>query len=322
VTVDISSLIANTLKGDSVSLARLISFVENEDKASLQILKSIYPYRKRAHRVGITGPPGVGKSTLVDRLALLAREQGMSVGVICVDPTSPFTGGALLGDRIRMSKASSDPGVFIRSMATRGSLGGIARTTESVAEVMEAAGKQMLFIETVGVGQSELDIFHAVDTVVVVLVPESGTGVQAMKAGLMEIAHLFVINKADRAGAERMREEIEDVLSLAPAGDWEVKVFLTQAYRGIGVKEVFSRILEHKIFLESKQNAEENRLKKIEKKLRDLVKEKVDKELLEQNGAKEAMKYLVFQIAKGELDPYTAADSLLQSSFNTSHAKT
>lgn len=297
-------------------MARLISLIENEDPKAVQILKTLYKSRKKSYRVGVTGPPGGGKSTLVDHLALLAREQGLKVGIICVDPTSPFTGGALLGDRIRMSKAAADPDVFIRSMATRGSLGGIARTTEEVAEVLEASGKEIVFIETVGVGQSELDVFNTVDTVVVVLVPESGAGVQAMKAGLMEIAHLFVVNKADRPGASRVKQEIEDVLSFAPAQGWETQVFLTQAYRGLGVEEVFQRIMNHQKSLENENAQPSTKAERVEKKVKDLAREKLEKILLQQNGTEHKLKEFSREILEGAMDPYTAAESLVKESLN------
>jgi len=302
-------------------MAKLITFVENEDPKAVDILKTIYPHRKKTHRVGITGPPGSGKSTLVDHLIIAARKQGFSVGVICVDPTSPFTGGALLGDRIRMNKAAEDPEVYIRSMATRGSLGGMARTTEEVAEVLEASGKEIVFIETVGVGQSELDVFNAVDTVVVVLVPESGAGVQAMKAGLMEIAHVFVVNKADRAGANRVKQEIEDVLSLAPPQDWETKVLLTQAYRGIGTHEVFEEILVHRRFLDQKQSAKDSRSSKIERKLRELIREQFDRKALGQKQTAEAIEREALNVMNGKIDPYTASENLLHESIKHWHEK-
>jgi LAO/AO transport system kinase len=196
------------------ALARAISMVENGTAGFEELLGAIHDRLGRARRIGITGPPGAGKSTLIERLAAAFRSTGLTVGVIAVDPSSPFTGGALLGDRIRMERASLDEGVFIRSMASRGSVGGMATTTGEVADVMDAFGFDRILIETVGVGQSELDVAAAADTTVVVLVPESGDGIQVMKAGLMEIADVFVVNKADRPGADRLRQELEVALGL------------------------------------------------------------------------------------------------------------
>ena len=310
-TTTLNSLIQNLLTGNNGALARVISLIENKHQNINKLLQEIYRYTGKAYRVGITGPPGAGKSTLTDKLAIEARKKGLSVGVIAVDPTSPFTGGAILGDRIRMTHAASDPGIFIRSMATRGSLGGIARATRYAADAMDASGKDIIFIETVGVGQSELDIFYTVDTVIVVVVPESGSGIQAMKAGLMEIAHCFVVNKADRPGAELIQQEIEDVLMLVQPEAWEVKVLLTQAHKGTGVNELFDELERHKHYLET-GNLEQCRTMQNNHLLRstvlDLLKEKIfDKS----KDVSDLASKLAQRITNREIDPFSAANQVI-----------
>ncbi len=269
------SLLNKFFRGDVMALSRLISLVENGDDSGSGIWGKIFPRVGRAYRIGVTGPPGVGKSTLIDKLVPLFRRGGQTVGVIAVDPTSPFSGGALLGDRVRMPDIGSDPGVFLRSMATRGSLGGLALAAKGVADVLDAFGKDIIIFETVGVGQAELDVAGAADTTLVVLVPESGDGIQAMKAGLMEIADGFVLNKADREGAEGVRLEIETVLKLRPKTDWELKIIPTVAIRNQGIDQTYSLIQEHRAYLHDNHRFEERRRKQRVARVKTMVEEKI-----------------------------------------------
>ncbi len=238
--------LADFLAGDRRAASRLISVVENGGPDAEEVLHQLYPRLGEAPRLGITGPPGVGKSTLVDALVRHHRRQDRRVGVVAVDPTSPFTGGAVLGDRVRMGDLTLDPGVFIRSMATRGSLGGLARTTKEVVDVLEAFGQQVLLVETVGVGQTEMDVAQVADTVVVTLSPESGDAIQAMKAGLMEAADILVVNKADRPGADQMVRNLKADLAMRPQGDWAVPVLTTVASRGEGLDALAAAVDAHR----------------------------------------------------------------------------
>jgi LAO/AO transport system kinase len=260
------------LKGDAVALARVISHVENETDGSAAILDACFGRTGRAFRIGITGPPGAGKSTLVAELAKAYRRRAETVAIVAVDPTSPFTGGALLGDRVRMGDLAGDPGVFARSMATRGGMGGLAVHTSQVCDVLDAAGYSRILIETVGVGQSELEVAQTADSTVVVLVPESGDAVQAMKAGLMEIGDLFVINKADREGAERSAFAVRSALELRThAMEWMPPVLLTTASRGEGVAELVQSLEEHLQLLREKGALQRRRRNRLEQRLHDLV---------------------------------------------------
>jgi LAO/AO transport system kinase len=236
---EVTELVARLRQGDVRALARAVSLVENDAPSARQILSCCFPYTGSAMRIGITGAPGAGKSTLVDGLARRYRAQQTTVGVVAVDPTSPFTGGAILGDRIRMQEHDTDPGFYMRSMATRGALGGLARTSADVAAVIEASGKQRLLLETVGVGQDEIDIARLADVTVVVLVPGMGDDVQSLKAGIMEIADIFVVNKSDRDGADRVEKEVRSLQSLAAEhGSWIPPVIRTIATTGGGIEEL------------------------------------------------------------------------------------
>ena len=313
--------------GDVRAMARAISLIEDEAASAAGLVRDLFPHTGHTCLVGVTGPPGAGKSTLVDRLTAATRESGETVGVICVDPTSPFTGGAILGDRLRMQAHAHDQQVFIRSMATRGHMGGLARATSDAALVLDAAGKSLVMIETVGVGQDEVDIVRTADISIVVLVPGTGDEVQALKAGIMEIADIFVVNKCDRDGADRAVTSIESNLALQAYGDgeWRPPIVKTEATTGRGVAEVWATIQQFRTHPEQVSAGERQpvasgfsrtnqarRLKaRNEFRLRDLLThrfmELVEHELL---GAGE-FDALVARIAAREVDPHTAASDIL-----------
>ena len=269
--------IEHLLRGDRKTVARAISSIENGDGSADDILSSIYRHTGKAYRVGITGPPGAGKSTLTNKLAQWYRKQNVRVGILAVDPTSPFTGGALLGDRIRMTDVELDDGVFIRSMASRGSLGGLSKKTREAADVLDASGVEIILLETVGVGQSELDIAGAADTTVVVLVPESGDGIQAMKAGLMEIADFFVLNKADRPGAEQAVMSIKMILGFRPHDEttWLPDVLKTVGNEGKGVQEVGEMIARHRSHLEQSGRLNARRTQRMKNRIEEIVQDRM-----------------------------------------------
>ena len=311
----IDDLIERMLKGDKKATARLITLVENDEEKAREIVKKIYKYTGKAYIVGITGPPGSGKSTLLDKLIKQARSEGLIVGVIAIDPTSPFTGGALLGDRIRMQRHSIDPGVFIRSMATRGSLGGLAKATNDAIKVLDAYGCDVIFVETVGVGQIEVDIVKTADTIVLVTIPGLGDDIQAIKAGLMEIADIFVVNKAEREETDKTVFELELMLDLEKEKweerGWRPPIVKTVATLNKGIGELWEKINEHREWLTKTGRVKEKRKFRAEEEVKaiisDFVVSKVSKEL-----EKEEIKELVEKIAEREIDPYSAAEVILE----------
>ena len=312
---EIHSLVSSLRSGDTRSLARAISTVENRVPGWLDLLKALFPHTGKARVIGMTGAPGAGKSTLVDQMAKFYRKRDRSVGIIAVDPTSPYTGGAILGDRIRMQDHFADPGIYIRSMATRGSLGGLARTSADVASVLDASGRDVILIETVGVGQDEVDIVRLADITVVILVPGMGDDVQSIKAGIMEIADIFVINKSDREGAERVEREIRALQSLAIRRDgWTPPIVKTVASEGTGVQELAAAIATYESYLEKEnralQKSEENWQQRLVEMLRDSMLEKARAQLGDGNLAK-----LAADVAQHKRDPYTLIEEIAKGDF-------
>ena len=310
------------LRGNQRSLSRIMTLLEARDPAAAAVMQQIDPHTGRAYTVGITGPPGVGKSTIVDRLTELLRQQGYRVGIIAVDPNSPFSGGALLGDRIRMQRHYLDPGVFIRSVSTRGQSGGLPRTVKSLVRLLDAAGKEVILVETVGVGQTELGIMGVADTVLVALVPESGDSIQTLKAGVMEIADIFLVNKADREGANRMAASVTAMLQTAAEPAQRVPpVLLTQAETGQGIAELWAAVEAHRRFMESPppggetgSELERRRGDRRRREFLEAVQEELNRRLNALMEQDPVLARTMVEIAAREREPFSAALEFLQGS--------
>ena len=307
-----SSLAERLLAGDKRALARAITLIENDDPDGWALVREVYPKTGKARIVGLTGPPGVGKSTLIGALTKERREAERDVAVLSIDPSSPFTRGALLGDRIRLSDHFLDAGVFIRSMASRGALGGLSEATLQAALLMDASGKDDVFIETVGVGQAEIDIVDHGDTVVLVLMPGSGDSIQALKAGVMEIPDIIVVNKSDHPMTETMVREIRGVLSLGPKVSWRVPIVRTEAAKGEGVAELAERIGEHRAHIEAEGTLEQRRARNLRNEVLELASARLRRRLEAAVAEDDEVASLLDRVVKRELDPASAATELLE----------
>jgi LAO/AO transport system kinase len=308
-------LVEGVLSGDRRALARSITLVESSDPLAYELIKELYPRTGRAYAIGVTGPPGVGKSTLISALVRHVREREASVGVISVDPSSPFTRGALLGDRIRLADHFLDPDVFIRSMGTRGHLGGLAEATLQAALVLDAAGKDIVFLETVGAGQSEVEIISIADTVLLVLMPGSGDSIQALKAGIMEIPDVIAVNKRDHPAAKTMVNEVQSILALDTEGGWRPPIVLTEAVSGEGAKELWERIDEHRRHLEADGLLAERRARNLAREVFAVASARAKSHLEQAVADDPELGRLLGEVQRRELDPLTAVREILEKVF-------
>jgi LAO/AO transport system kinase len=306
------SLSERLIAGDKRALARAITLIENDDPAGWELVREVFPRTGKARIVGLTGPPGVGKSTLIGALTAEMRKADRQVAVLSIDPSSPFTRGALLGDRIRLSDHFLDAGVFIRSMASRGALGGLSEATLQAALLMDASGKDDVFIETVGVGQAEIDIVDHGDTIVLVLMPGSGDSIQALKAGVMEIPDVIVVNKADHPMTDTMIREIRGVLSLGPATSWRVPIIKTEAAKGEGVADLAEKITEHREHIEAEGTLDERRARNLRNEVLELAASRMRRRLEASVADDESVRELLDRVVKREIDPASAAQDLLE----------
>ncbi|RTZ94537.1 MAG: methylmalonyl Co-A mutase-associated GTPase MeaB [Deltaproteobacteria bacterium] len=302
------------VNGDIRAASRLMRDIDDRMPWVSDVLKELYPHTGRAYIIGVTGSPGVGKSTLVDRLIEVFRKQGDSIGVVVIDPTSPFTGGAILGDRIRMQRHSTDSGVFIRSLATRGSMGGLSRSTSDILRVMDAMGKDVILLETVGVGQDEVDVVNTAHTSMIVMIPGLGDDIQAIKAGILEIGDIFVINKCEREGAERMEREIMMMLELGAKrkDGWVPKIVKTEAIKGMGIKDLLEAIEAHRAFREDPEHKRNFLRKALRIELLNHVKDQISSRVLETIGHEEGLTRAVDEIIDGKKDLYTKSEEILE----------
>jgi LAO/AO transport system kinase len=307
-----TSLAQRLMSGDKRALARAISLVEDDNPEGWALVREVYPHTGRAAIIGFTGPPGGGKSTLLAALTKLERERDRTVGVLSIDPSSPFTKGALLGDRIRLADHFLDPGVFIRSMASRGALGGLSEAALQTALLMDASGRDVILLETVGVGQAEVDIIDHADTVVLVLMPGSGDSIQALKAGVMEIPDVIVVNKADHPLTDTMVREIKGVLALAPHEGWQVPIVRTEAVRGEGVEELLEKLAEHRAHIEAQGTLSERRRRNLMNEVLAIVAFRMRRELEASVGEDPEVKELLDRVVSRELDPASAAVRILE----------
>jgi LAO/AO transport system kinase len=311
----LDALVEGVRQADRRALARAITLVESSDPLAYDLIREVYPETGGAYAIGVTGPPGVGKSSLLSAIVRHVREAGASVGVISVDPSSPFTKGALLGDRIRLADHFLDPEVFIRSMGTRGHLGGLAETTLQAALVLDAAGKELVFLETVGAGQSEVEVITIADTVVLVLMPGSGDSIQALKAGIMEIPDVIAVNKRDHPAAKTMVSEVQSILALDSERDWRPPIVLTEAVRGEGIEELWAAITEHRRHLEQTGTLEERRARNLAGEVFAVASARAKTHLEEAVAEDAELRRLLGEVQRRELDPLTAVREIMEKVF-------